>query len=644
MPTPNYANDKFPNYCVYTVLLGQYEELNEQPVSISSSIPFICLTDDPELTSETWQIRLVSPVFAMDEIRSQRDIKLRPHVYLPEFSASLYIDNSVLLKDIPENIIEQYGLESGICLPEHSFRNTVLNEFIEVAKLGFDDQTRIFEQLNHYLVDCPSVLEEKPYWTAILLRSHTDCRIQRMMEIWAGHVFRYSRRDQLSINLAFKLAGTAPNCMKIDNYDSWFHTWPITKRRERGKGMRCPTVSITPPLARIRQLEQKLIEQARTHQQEMMEKDEQQERAMDELAKKYQDDYLQVKEKMLSMEAISIQQNITVSELQTQVFALLNSTSWRITAPLRWLRQCFTQMSVLPQYTQNQVHKLLLHIPQYQLHTVAIALCERFQEAFGRQPQLNPPVSFNEHILYRILFDRDPRLKIICDKLAVRDYIRTQVGPEFLVPLLGVWKKPSEIDWDGLPDRFAFKPNHLSGPVIIIHNSADKQPEYLMDKATEWLDCDYYDISMEWGYRGIPRRLLAEPLLLGPDGGRATEVQVFTFAGKAKLIRVLTGEKLTDSRRDQWFDVTGNRLPFRSQIIPGEYVLTRSDVQILLLVAEKVSRTFSHLRVDFYLTDKGPLIGELTAYNQAGRQIFEPAEWDDKLGKLWECDFLAVEG
>ena len=49
--------------CVFTVLNGGYEALNEQPVAARSAIPFICLTDDPGLTSGTWQIRPFKPRF-----------------------------------------------------------------------------------------------------------------------------------------------------------------------------------------------------------------------------------------------------------------------------------------------------------------------------------------------------------------------------------------------------------------------------------------------------------------------------------------------------------------------------------------------------------------------------------------------------
>ena len=160
--------------CVYTALIGGYEKLNEQPIAVDSRLPFICLTNDPELQSETWQIRLVEPLFGLDPIRSQRALKLLPHEYLSEFDCSIYIDNSVVLKTSPEALIEKYLGASAFCLPEHSFRNTVVDEFLEVEALGYDDQGRLFEQLNHYALEFPKVLEEKPFWTAVLLRDQSE--------------------------------------------------------------------------------------------------------------------------------------------------------------------------------------------------------------------------------------------------------------------------------------------------------------------------------------------------------------------------------------------------------------------------------------------------------------------------------------
>jgi FkbM family methyltransferase len=244
--------------CVYTTLIGGYEKLNEQPIAATSSLPFICLTDDPTLQSSTWQPRQVERVFDMDPIRSQRILKLRPHHYLPGFDCSLYIDNTVILTASPERVIEQYLGTAGFSVAAHNERESVLDEFLKIVERGLDDQGRVFEQLNHYTIDCPEILQEKPYATCVLIRNHRDVKVRAMLEIWIAHVLRYSRRDQLSANLAFHLAGLKPDIIPIDIRESWFHSWPHGQARAKG-GIRLPSNSQMPPGTRIRDMETSIL-------------------------------------------------------------------------------------------------------------------------------------------------------------------------------------------------------------------------------------------------------------------------------------------------------------------------------------------------------------------------------------------------
>lgn len=247
--------------CVCTALIGDYEVLNEQPSSKNSSIPFICFTDNPHLRSETWEVRPISCLFDNDPIRSQREIKLQPHKYLPQFDASLYIDNTVLLIEPPEAVFQKYFPASGLALPGHSFRQNVTDEFIEVYNLGFDDHARILEQLNHYSLSCPEVLDEKPYWSGIQLRNHRNMQTRALYDLWMMHVLRYTRRDQLSINYVAHQLDFKPDMIEIDNYVSWFHKWPLESGRIRRTGLRsslASLASLAPTVARIRMMEQEI--------------------------------------------------------------------------------------------------------------------------------------------------------------------------------------------------------------------------------------------------------------------------------------------------------------------------------------------------------------------------------------------------
>ena len=158
--------------CVYTCLIGDYEQLTEQATAAVSKVPFICLTDNPHLASDSWTVRYVKPVFPSDPVRSQRHMKILPHLYLGEYQRSLYIDNTVQLIQPPEEFLDHYQGEADFALPHHSFRESVLDEFLEVTRGSFDEPARIWEQLNHYLLDAAEVLAQKPFFSGILMRRH----------------------------------------------------------------------------------------------------------------------------------------------------------------------------------------------------------------------------------------------------------------------------------------------------------------------------------------------------------------------------------------------------------------------------------------------------------------------------------------
>jgi hypothetical protein len=316
--------------CVYTTLLGNYERINEQPVAAGLQIPFICLTDDPDLRSESWQIRLVQPVFLSDPVRSQRDLKIRPHVYLPEFARSLYIDNSVILKQPPDRLFEMGAASpQGIVMPPHSFRQTVLDEFLEVAHLGFDDSNRVFEQLNHYLLNCPEVLQEQPWWAAIIVRDHTNPRLCRALEFWASHVMRYSRRDQLSVNVAMHLAGIQPEPLRIDNFDSQFHSWPHAQDRNRERGERNHATSMMPVPARLRLAEQRLA------------KSDAEAGTLHEEVARLKEEVARLKAEVARLNRETEQSTTAFNEVSAAYQSVLHSTIWRLTGPLRRLLNRF---------------------------------------------------------------------------------------------------------------------------------------------------------------------------------------------------------------------------------------------------------------------------------------------------------------
>jgi len=317
-----------------------------------------------------------------------------------------------------------------------------------------------------------------------------------------------------------------------------------------------------------------------------------------------------------------------LAALQARHQGLLGSSSWRLTAPLRDFARFLAPL-------RNRWLQWLRRAPVIGPWLIRSALVGRHARLHGVAPRLDPPVTFNEHILHRILFDRDPRLKVLNDKLAVREFIRARVGEEYVVPLLGTWSDPALVQWDRLPLPFVLKPNHSSGHIAYVRTEADLDRARLTALARGWLAEDYFDTAMEWGYRNLPRRLLAEPLLRGPDGATLIEAQVFTFHGRAAILRVFVGVKGGDDRREVCFDAQGVLVPLTTFFSQSAVRLEPDLFDRLIAVAETLSAGFSHLRIDFNLTADGPMIGEITSYNGGGVHPWYNPEWDGILGRMW---------
>lgn len=212
-----------PSRAVYTALIGGYERLQEQPAARGSSIPFICLTDDPDLTSETWDVRLVEPALVRDPVRSARFAKILGDPVVAEYDETLWIDNKILLTADPGTVLDDLLGDADLAVIQHSYRSSLTAEFDEVARVGLDEPARIYEQLIHYAETKPHVLDQTPYWSAVLARRRTP-QVDSAMRAWMNHVLRYSRRDQLSLPYVLDGLGRV-RVLELDNYGSQWHSW-----------------------------------------------------------------------------------------------------------------------------------------------------------------------------------------------------------------------------------------------------------------------------------------------------------------------------------------------------------------------------------------------------------------------------------
>lgn len=217
-------------HVVYTALCGDYELINELEIKHRQETRYVCFTDKENLESKTWEVIVVEEFTSEDPIRRSREIKMLAHQFFETNSKILYIDNAVQLKIDGAEILESLLDHHPIAVFHHSRRKTVLGEFVACSKYGLDDYEVIRDQFRQYTNDHLLTMLEVPYWGGFVAKvncSETDS----VMKSWFQQYMLFSKRDQLSFNVALAIAPCPINIVDYNNAESKWHKWPKINSR-----------------------------------------------------------------------------------------------------------------------------------------------------------------------------------------------------------------------------------------------------------------------------------------------------------------------------------------------------------------------------------------------------------------------------
>lgn len=263
---------------------------------------------------------------------------------------------------------------------------------------------------------------------------------------------------------------------------------------------------------------------------------------------------------------------------------------------------------------------------------------KRFFKKLDYHLNLKNSRSFNEKIVWKKIYDRNPLLPSTADKFEVRTFIRKKLGDEIankiLIPLLYVTNKPETIPFDDLTQPYIIKPNNASGRYIIVENNYYNKKE-IIKTCNIWLKEPFGKKNLEWAYQPIKRKIIIEELLREEYGVNPREYKFFMINGKCCLVHVIP-DRFNDSCRNI-LDAQWNCLPVKranhskSPILekPGKYFK-------MLKYAEQLSASFDFVRIDFYYVKNKIYVGELTHYPASGTLQFEPISFDFELGEKWK--------
>ncbi|MEX3019858.1 glycosyltransferase domain-containing protein [Kluyvera sp. STS39-E] len=187
---------------VYTAVTGGYDDFKKHHEN--EQFDYICFTDyeySGVIPSPWLHVRL--PPSRLNNKDLARYCKLNPHLLLPNYDFSIWIDGNIRIKsdlyDYVQNILENYDIASY----DHWWRDQTEQEFYVCAIQGFDLAWNLKHQYSRYKED--GYYSTNFYENNVLFRNHMSKNIINMQNLWWKEYLSGGKRDQYSFTYsAFK--------------------------------------------------------------------------------------------------------------------------------------------------------------------------------------------------------------------------------------------------------------------------------------------------------------------------------------------------------------------------------------------------------------------------------------------------------
>lgn len=199
---------------VYTCNFGDYESIKE-PRQIDESVDYVLFTENEKLTSKNWHVKVINN-YGHDPRRASRLPKILPHMYLPDYDFSIYIDSSLeLLSHDVRLMVAECLADEDIALFRHYKRNCVYDEIdcvLNDKDRKLSNPKKAHSILNKYK-DMKYPKNNGLFENAIIFRRHNS-NVAKLNEIWWREFADGPERDQFTFMYALQEARIWPRTIK----------------------------------------------------------------------------------------------------------------------------------------------------------------------------------------------------------------------------------------------------------------------------------------------------------------------------------------------------------------------------------------------------------------------------------------------
>ncbi len=255
----------------------------------------------------------------------------------------------------------------------------------------------------------------------------------------------------------------------------------------------------------------------------------------------------------------------------------------------------------------------------------------------GKTLNLNDPKDFNEKIQWLKVYFKPDILTQLVDKYDVRSYVSDRVGAKYLNDVYGVYENPDDIDFNSMPKRFVLKATHGYDMNLVVKDKEKLDVTRTREIARGWLAINHYYLAgMEWAYKNIKPRLLAENFMEEKGKTTINDYKFYCFSGVPKFLHVDLDRG--NNHSVGYYDMKWQKLPFAKKVhhlVEGD-IPKPENFEEMVEVVKKLSADFPFVRVDLYNLDGKIVFGEMTFYPGDGRIQFEPEQYNKILGDYIE--------
>lgn len=272
--------------------------------------------------------------------------------------------------------------------------------------------------------------------------------------------------------------------------------------------------------------------------------------------------------------------------------------------------------SAIYQHLASATHRFFIMVdPQIEMKRV-------YKKVFHKNADLENPKDLVEKT-YWLQLHSDTSLWTRCaDKYGLRGYVEELGLKQYLPELYRKWDSADDIDLTGIDKPCILKTNNGCAQCVIVKNPRSVDVAKIQKKFKRWLSVPYGYAGGQLHYTKIRPCIIAEELLYGDEEQRTfspnslVDYKVWCINGQPESVLIVY-DRIGHHYCLDLYDIDWNRMidklcPYKGCEYRDTEIPRPQCLEKLLQMATILAKPFPEVRVDFYIINGEPVIGELT--------------------------------